>query len=187
MTFLEYVALEEKSDVRHEFDNGQVFAMAGSTPEHAALCAAVTHALVAQLKGSCRTFSEALRARTPSGKSVYPDAIVICDEILRDPQDKNTVTNPMLVIEVLSESTEAYDRGKKFQHNRSCPSFVEYVLVASQGAPSIERFAKTNEVWTVGNTATSGESVRLSSVDLLFEVDAIYRGLIGDDGLIREL
>lgn len=187
MTFEEYVALEEKSDVRHEFYRGEVFAMAGGTPEHAALCAAITHALVGQLKAPCRTFSEALRVRTPTEKAAYPDALVICGEVTRDPRDKNTVTNPTLIVEVLSEGTEAYDRGKKFQHYRSCPSLVEYVLVASQGTPSIERFVRTNDAWTICNAAAAGETVRLSSVDATFDVDTIYQGLVGEDGKIREL
>ncbi len=187
MTFKEYVALEEKSDVRHEFDRGEVFAMAGGTPEHAALCAAATHALVGQLRGACRTFSEALRVRTPTEKTAYPDALVICGEVMRDPADRNTVTNPTLIVEVLSESTEAYDRGKKFQHYRAVPSFAEYVLVASQGAPCIERFVKTGDVWTICSAASAGERMRLASVDVIFDVDAIYQGLVGDDGTIREL
>ena len=187
MTFREYLALEGQSDVRHEFDQGEVFAMAGGTPEHAALCAAVTHALVAQLQGPCRTFSEALRVRTPTEKAAYPDALVICGDVSRDHEDRNTVTNPTLIVEVLSESTEAYDRGKKFQHYRSIPSFLEYVLIASQGTPSIERFVKTNDVWTICNAASAGESVRLASVDVTFDVDAIYSGLIGQDGRVRQL
>lgn len=187
MTFEEYVRLEAKSEVRHEFDRGQVFAMAGGTPEHAALCAAITHALVAQLKGPCRTFSEALRVRTPTDKAAYPDALVICGDVMRDPEDRNTVTNPTLIVEVLSESTEAYDRGKKFQHYRSIPSFAEYVLIASQGTPCIERFVRTGEVWTICSAASAGERVRLESIDVTFDVDEIYRGLVGNDGRVCEL
>jgi Uma2 family endonuclease len=186
-TFEEYVALEEGSDVRHEFHRGEIFAMAGGTPEHAALAAAVVHALVGQLKGRCHTFSEALRVRTPSENVSYPDALVVCGDLVRDPQDRSTVTNPTLIVEVLSASTEAYDRGKKFQHYRSCSSLVEYVLVASQGTPCIERFVRTGDAWTICSAASIGESVRLSSVEVTFDVDAIYRGLVGEDGTIREL
>jgi Uma2 family endonuclease len=187
MTFEEYVATEETSDLRHEFDHGEVSAMAGGTPEHAALCAAVVHALVGQLEGRCRTFSEALRVRTPSENVSYPDALVICGDLIRDPHDKSTVSNPTLIVEVLSESTEAYDRGKKFLHYRSCPSLVEYVLVASQGTPCIERFVRTSEAWTICSAASIGETVRLTSVEVTFDVDAIYRDLVGEDGKIREL
>ncbi len=112
---------------------------------------------------------------------------MICGELVRDPEDRNTVGNPRVIIEVLSDSTEAYDRGKKFQHYRSCPSFLEYVLVASRGTPCIERFVRTDEAWTICKAASVGETVSLSSVELTLDVDAIYRGLVGTDGQIREL
>ncbi|MBX3222357.1 MAG: Uma2 family endonuclease [Labilithrix sp.] len=185
MTFKEYVALEERSELRHEFEDGAVFAMAGGTPEHAALVAAVHLAVGGQLDGGCRAFVESLRVRTPSGKATYPDVVVICGPIARDPEDENTIGNPRLVIEVLSASTEAYDRGKKFAHYRSCPSFVEYVLVASQGPPKIERFIKNDGIWTLSNDAGPGEVQRLASVDVVLDVDAVYRGLVRADGSIH--
>jgi Uma2 family endonuclease len=185
MTFPEYVALEEKSELRHEFENGEVFAMAGGTPEHAAIVSAVHVAIGTQLKSGCRAFVENLRVRTPSGKVAYPDVFVVCGPLARDPEDDSTVTNPLVVVEVLSESTEAYDRGKKFAHYRSCPSFVEYVLASSQGAPKIERFVKTSGVWTIADDAGPGEAQRLSSVDVVLEVNAIYRDLVAADGSIR--
>jgi len=186
MTFQEYIAFEEASELRHEFYKGEIFAMAGGTPEHAALCTNILAAL-GQLKGPCRAFNEALRIRTASGKVCYPDATVICGAIARDPDNKNTVTNPTMIVEVLSEGTEGYDRGDKFTHYRSCPSFVEYVLVASQGEPRIERFVKTNGVWTICDHAGLGQAQRLSSIDLALDVDAIYEGLVDKEGNVRVL
>ncbi len=90
-----------------------------------------------------------------------------------------------MIVEVLSEGTKAYDRGDKFAQYRSCPSFVEYVLVASQGEPRIERFLKTNGVWTICDNAGPGQAQRLSSVDIVLNVDDIYAGLVGADGQIR--
>lgn len=185
MTFKEYVALEERSELRHEFSEGEVFAMAGGTPEHAALIGAVHLAVGNALKPGCRAFVEALRIRTPSGKATYPDVVIVCGAVARDPEDENTITNPQVVIEVLSEGTEAYDRGKKFSHYRSCPSFVEYVLVASQGAPEIERFVKRDGIWTLAEDAGPGQEQRLSSVDVTLDVDTIYRGLVQGDGTLR--
>jgi len=184
MTFKEYVAFEEASELRHEYFNGEVFAMAGGTGEHPALCAAIVGAL-SHLKGPCRLFGETLRIRTPSGKAAYPDAVVVCGPRVLDPDDKNSTTNPTLIVEVLSESTEGYDRGDKFTHYRSCPSFVEYVLVTTQGTPRIERFIKTDGVWTICDHAGSGEQQRLSSVDALLDVDTIYGGLVAADGTIH--
>jgi Uma2 family endonuclease len=159
--------------------------MAGGTPEHAALISAVHGAVHNALKPGCRAFVEALRVRTASGKAAYPDVVIVCGPLARDPEDENTITNPQAIIEVLSEGTEAYDRGKKFSHYRSCPSFVEYVLVASQGEPKIERFIKTDGIWTLAEDAGSGQQQRLSSVDVTLDVDAIYRGLVQTDGTLR--
>src|SRR5882724_4217889 len=158
MTFKEYVAFEEASESRHEYFDGEVFAMAGGTPEHAALCMAVSEAL-GHLKGPCRAFNEALRVRTASGKVAYPDATIVCGPIARDPEDRNSVTNPTLIVEVLSEGTEAYDRGDKFTHYRSCPSFAEYVLVASQGSPVSNVSSKPT---ACGRSATTRASVKVN-------------------------
>lgn len=185
MTFKDYVAFEETTELRHEFEGGEVFALAGGTPEHAALVSAVHLAVGTQLESGCRAYVENLRVRTPSGKATYPDVLIVCGSIARDPEDENTITNPLSIIEVLSDGTEAYDRGTKFAHYRSCPSFVEYVLVASQGSPKIERFVKRDGIWTLSDDAGPGQAQRLSSVNVELDVDAIYRGLIHTDGTIR--
>ncbi len=88
MTYEEYVAFEEASELRHEYYNGQVFATTGGTPEHSALMAAVTVALGRIGPGPCRLHIDALRIRTPSGKAAYPDATIICGPMIRDPKDK---------------------------------------------------------------------------------------------------
>lgn len=184
MTFAEYIAFEESAEERHEFENGRIYSMAGGTPEHAALASAL-HLLVGrQLTGTCRSFVENLRIRTPSGKTAYPDMLVICGPITRDAEDKNTITNPQVIFEVLSEGTEGYDRGKKFAHYRSCPSFVEYVLVASQGEPRVERFVKNDGVWTIAEDAIAGQKQRLASIDVVIDVDELYRGLVDSTGAI---
>lgn len=185
MTFKEYIAFEERSELRHEFEDGEVFAMAGGTPEHAALVSAVHLAIGNQLGSDCRAYVENLRVRTASGKVTYPDVLVVCGPLARDREDESTITNPRLIVEVLSESTEAYDRGRKFAHYRSCPSFVEYVLVASQGSPKIERFMKNEGIWTLADDAGPGQAQRLSSVEVVLDVDTLYRGLLQPDGVIR--
>jgi Uma2 family endonuclease len=185
MSFADYVALEERTELRHEFEDGEVFAMAGGTPEHAALVSAVHLAIGRQLGSDCRAYVENLRVRTPSGKATYPDVLVVCGPLLRDPEDENTVTNPRVIVEVLSEGTEAYDRGQKFAHYRSCASFVEYVLVASQGPPKIERFTKNEGVWSLADDAGPGQVQRLVSVSAALDVDVIYDGLLQPSGKIR--
>jgi Uma2 family endonuclease len=125
-TIVEYVAIEEESSVRHEFANGEILAMAGGTPEHAALAAAVVTLLGGQLRGkSCRVYSSDLRLRVlETGLATYADASVVCGDISRDPNSPTHVTNPAVVVEVLSPSTEHYDRGEKREHYQRIPSLL---------------------------------------------------------------
>lgn len=185
VTFADYLAFEEQTELRYEFEDGRIFAMAGGTPEHAALVSAVHVAIARQLGSGCRAFVENLRVRTPSGKATYPDVLVVCGPLERDPADENTITNPRMIVEILSEGTEAYDRGKKFAHYRSCPTFIEYVLIASQGQPLVERFVKQGDVWTIARDAGPGETQRLASTDTFLVVDELYRDVLQPDGTLR--
>jgi Uma2 family endonuclease len=174
-TWVEYLALEASSNVKHEYLDGQIYAMAGGTPEHAALAAAVVGLLFPQLRGSpCRAHDADLRVRVPkTGLATYPDVTIVCGPSERDPDDRNAVTNPTLIVEVLSQSTEDYDRGDKFEHYKGLSSLSEYVLV-SHRERRIEVFAKDREaIWT-GGTAQNGEVARLASIGARLEVDELY-------------
>lgn len=130
-TFEEYIALEEYSNVRHEFFDGQLFAMSGGTPEHAELAARCITLLSQLLRGRpCRVYSSDLRVRiSATGLATYPDISVVCGPLVRDAKDANTVLNPILLVEILSESTAAYDRGEKFSHYKQIDTLQEYMLV----------------------------------------------------------
>jgi Uma2 family endonuclease len=118
MTYAEYLAAETVAEVRHEFLNGEVWAMAGGTPQHGALAVSMTLALGAALRGKpCRGFSSDVRVRIPdTGLSTYPDLSIVCGELETAPDDKDAITNPTVLVEVLSDSTEAYDRGARCIH-----------------------------------------------------------------------
>lgn len=151
MSFLEYVAFEKTAEVKHEYLDGQVWAMAGGTLEHAQLAANMIRELGTRLEGGpCKTFTADARVRvSATGLSTYPDITVICGPIERDPQDSNTATNPTVIVEILSDSTEAYDRGDKFVHYRRIASLRAYVLV-SQHEPRIEIYRRNaDESWTL--------------------------------------
>jgi len=122
-TYADYLALEAASNVKHEFLAGEIYGMAGGTPEHAALGVAVSSALLAQLRGGpCRVYSSDLRVRVlATGLATYPDVTVVWGEAERDPESPTTIVNPRLVVEVLSDSTTDYDRGEKLQHYRQVP------------------------------------------------------------------
>jgi Uma2 family endonuclease len=182
-SFQDYLDVEELGGVRHEYLNGEIFAMAGGTPEHAALAAALLVTFGVQLRGRpCRPYSSDLRLRVPAtGLATYPDAAVICGEPERDPASATHVTNPTVLVEVLSPSTEEYDRGEKREHYQQLTSLREYVLVA-QDRRAIEVYARENEAagWT-HRTYGAGEHVVLASLGIDVEVDTLY----ADAGLSR--
>lgn len=179
MTYSEYLALEARSETKHEYVNGEVFTMAGGTVAHGALTAAASAALSVALRDRrCRVLSSDVRVRSKAtGLSTYPDVTVVCDRLEVDPDDPHTVVNPTLVIEVLSDSTEAYDRGAKAAHYRRIPSLREYVLIA-QGEPLIEVYRRNErDNWELFVEARRGEIATLAScgAPIALDVDAIYR------------
>ena len=171
----DYLALEASSNVKHEFLGGQIYAMAGGTPEHAALAAAVVGILFAQLRaGRCRVHDSDLRVRVlATGLATYPDATVVCGPLERDPEDHNAVTNPVLIVEVLSRGTEEYDRGDKFEHYKRIPSLRQYVLV-SHSEQEIEVWTRNGaDTWTQA-IARAGHTAELASVGARIEVRELY-------------
>jgi Uma2 family endonuclease len=177
MSYAEYLAQEEASAVRHEYLRGEIFAMAGGTPEHAALAAGVIQALGSALRDRpCRVFSSDLRVRVDATDfTAYPDVTVVCSSLERSAQDPHAVTNPVLLVEVLSDSTEALDRGAKFAHYRTLTSLREYLLV-SQTSPHLELYRKNAEGHWVLFEARAGETLTLTSVgEVELRVDDVYR------------
>jgi Uma2 family endonuclease len=174
-TYAEYLAHEEASNVKHEYLDGEIYAMAGGSPEHAALSVAVAASLRAQLEGqSCRVFSSDLRIRVAAtGLATYPDVSVVCGPLERDIDGKETVLNPTLLVEVLSDGTERYDRGEKFEHFKKIPSLQEYVLV-SQKESLVEVWHREGTAWS-HLQAKAGQRLPLSSIDCELDVDELYR------------
>lgn len=175
LSYAEYLVLEAKAEERHEFLDGQLYAMAGGTPEHAALAASFARVLGNALAGRpCRVFSSDLRVRVrETGLTTYPDLSVVCGRLETDGQDGNAIVNPVLLVEVLSESSEAYDRGAKAAHYRRIPSLREYVLV-SQREPLIEVYRRNEQGRFELFESHAGESVELASVGATLSVDAVY-------------
>ena len=154
-TAAEYLRIERAATYRSEFCRGEMFAMAGGSPKHSLIKMNLAGALWNRLRGHrCTAYDSDLRIRCPTGLYTYPDASVICGELEFDDEHKDTVLNPTLIVEVLSKTTEAYDRGKKFDHYRTIPALREYVLVA-QDEPMMQRFLRNEDgTWTL--TAVSG-------------------------------
>jgi len=175
LTFAKFLEQERASDTRHELVNGEIFAMAGGTIEHGRLTSNVTILLGAQLRGRpCSAFSSDVLIRVlATGLASYPDLSVVCGKLERDPEDANTIINPTVLVEVLSDSTEAYDRGEKFAHCRRIPSLKEYVLV-SQHEPRIEVFRRGDDgIWSL-HEAGATERVKLEAIACELSVDEVY-------------
>ena len=174
-TLEDYLSVEEMSAVRHEYLNGEIFAMAGGTPEHAALSAAIVTLLGGKLRGGpCRPCSADLRIRVrATGLATYPDAAVICGEPARDPDSPTHVTNPIVIVEVLSPSTEDYDRGEKREQYQRIESLREYVLV-SQHRRSVEVFVRSAQGAWQSRIHEAGDTVELPSLGFSFTANELY-------------
>lgn len=175
MTYAEYLAAEATSGVRHEFLNGEVWAMAGGTPEHAALAAALIGELGAALRGKpCRVYTSDLRVRVlATGLSTYPDVSVVCGSLETVAEDPDAITNPVLLAEVPSDTTEAYDRGAKAAHYRRLASLHEYVLV-SQAEQLVEVYRRTEAGRWELLEGRPGDRIELRSLGIGLDVAAIY-------------
>ncbi len=172
----EYLARERLADLRSEFYRGEMFAMAGGSPRHSLIKTNLLCALCNALKGRpCTAYDSDLRIRvSTTGLYTYPDASVICGELQFDDEHRDTVLNPTLLVEVLSESTEAYDRGKKFDHYRQLASLREYLLV-SQDSPKLERFARNPDgTWTLTIVSGLDQSLDLSAIGVRLSLAEVY-------------
>jgi Uma2 family endonuclease len=177
VTHAEYLALEEASlDTKHELLDGEITAMAGGTPEHGALAMAFGRLIQDGLGDRpCRVYSSDVRVRVrATGMAAYPDLSVVCGRLETDPEDASAIANPVVIVEVLSDSTEARDRGVKAAHYRHLASLREYVLVS----PRERRIEvhRRNEAgrWELFEYE-AGQRVELASLGCVVAVDDVYR------------
>ena len=172
----EYLALERAAPYKSEFYDGEVFAMAGGSAAHSGIAASTIGTLWSSLRGhGCAPYDSNLRIFIPAtGLYAYPDASVICGPLEFVDEHQDMVTNPTLIVEVLSDSTEAYDRGNKFAHYRTLPSFAEYVLV-SQKEPLVEVFFRQGDgTWQLTPVRGRDAVVRLQSLGVELRLSEVY-------------
>jgi Uma2 family endonuclease len=145
-TVEEYLARERDAVGKSEYYRGQIFAMAGGSLRHNAISVNLVISLGGRLRGSsCRPCNSDQRIRIPAnGLATYPDVSVVCGEVQVDAEDRDAIINPRIIFEVLSKSTESYDRGKKFDLYRQLDSLHEYILV-NQDEPQVERFVRQQD------------------------------------------
>ena len=172
----EYLRLEREAPYKSEYYAGEIFAMAGGSPAHSVITASVIREVGNALKGHrCAPYDSNLRIFFPStGLYSYPDVSVVCGPLELADEYGDMITNPTLIVEVLSDSTEAYDRGKKFAHYRTLPSFAEYVLV-SQKEPLVEVFFRMGDgTWQLTLARGRDAVVRLQSLGVELWLAEVY-------------
>lgn len=176
----EYLAFERASETKHEYFAGRIYAMAGASLPHVMIVSQLMASLTSRLKGSpCLPLCNDLRVKTTDGVYTYPDVLIVCEEPLLEDLGKDTLLNPQIVIEVLSPSTESYDRSDKFIHYQSIASLKEYILVA-QDRPQVVQYSRQpdgtdwNSSWRNGLS----ESLKFKSIACDIELSEIYSRII---------
>ena len=176
LTAEEYLAIERKAEFRSEYFAGEMFAMSGASREHNLIVSNLNREVGEQLKDRpCEIYPSDMRVRIPSGLYTYPDVVVVCGSPKFDDDHVDTLLNPLVLIEVLSESTADYDRGTKFKHYRQITSLREYVLV-DQEATQIEHFALGGDgKWSLTEIAGLDQVLKLNSIECQIPLFEIYR------------
>jgi Uma2 family endonuclease len=171
----QYLALERKADYRSEYVNGYIFAMAGASREHNLIAGNTFGELHAQLKGRpCEAHVSDMRIKvSETGLYTYPDVVALCGEPRLEDAQMDTLLNPTVIVEVLSESTEAYDRGDKFAHYRRLESLTDYVMIA-QDKVRVEHYVRQGEQWVLTEISDPDGRLRLSSIDCSIALREIY-------------
>ncbi len=178
----EYLAREELATDKHEYDNGEILAMSGSTFVHSQIGINLSRETSTRLMGKpCQPLNSNIKVRlNAAGKYVYPDVTIFCGSPKFDLDDPNqtTITNPSVIIEILSQSTELYDRGKKFEGYRTLPTLKEYVLV-SQWEASVETFMRHEDGrWTITSFSGMDSVLKLPSLDIEVPLNKIYLNVV---------
>src|SRR5882724_4883850 len=171
-----YLRLERQAEFRSEFFEGEIFAMAGGTRAHSLIAVNLAGELRNKLTDTdCVAYNTDLKVKVEAtGLLTYPDLSVVCGEQRFLDEEEDTLLNPAVIIEVLSDSTEAYDRGKKFEHYRQIPSCREYLLV-SQKEPRIEQFIRQpNGEWSLKEAAGMSAEIKLASLGIVLQLREIF-------------
>ena len=171
----EYLALERHTDTKSEYLDGEIFAMAGASRQHNRIVLNVASALDAQLKAKgCEVYASEMRVKIQrTGLYTYPDVIVACGEPRFEDAEVDTLLNPQVILEVLSKSTEDYDRGTKFLQYRALPSLVEYILIAKDRT-HVEHHLRQSEGWLLTETSSREDVLVLPSCGARLALADVY-------------
>ncbi len=185
-TVEEYLAYEEESGIRHEYIDGEIYAMTGGTPDHSGIAANGVGELRNQLRGKpCRVFTSDLKVKVSEIKYLYPDFSVICGDIQYADEKKVMVTNPILVAEVISDSSEKYDKVTKNEYYRSLPS-LNYYLIIDQNRVHVQLYTLQDNGWLLQEYTQREQSIPLDAIDVTLSVDELYLDVEFDDSFAEK-
>ena len=187
MSEAKYLAIERAADFKSEFFDGEMFAMSGGTPMHSLIATNLAREMGNPLKGRpCVLFNSDLRLKiVATGLCTYPDLSVVCGPLELAGAEDDVIVNPTLLAEVLSDSTEAYDRGKKFEHYRQIPTLKEYLLV-SQKEPRIEQFLRDDSSeWRLREAAGLEARLELPSVKITIALSEVFANVKFEPSSLR--
>lgn len=172
----QYLAIERDAQQKHEYLNGEIFAMVGASERHNLIAVNLVASIYSQLRGTpCKVYSTDMRLKvSATGLYTYPDVIALCGEAHFDDEQRDTLLNPTVVIEVLSKSTEGYDRGEKFAHYRRIESLAEYLLI-SQDKYCIEHYVRQpDNQWLMSEVSKLDERIELPSIKCTLLLSDVY-------------
>lgn len=172
----EYLALERQADNKSEYFNGEIFAMTGASRRHNLVAGNVFAALHIQLRNRpCEIYPSDMRVKvSPTGLYTYPDVVIVCGEPVFDDEQKDTLVNPKVLVEVLSKSTASYDRGEKFENYRKLKSLAEYLVIA-QIKYHVEHYSRQpDNQWLLSETDEIQKTIHLPSIECDLALADIY-------------
>ena len=180
-TVEEYLAFEDSADVRHEYLNGDILSFAGATEQHNQVALNLSTELNIQMRERpCRVFQSDMRVRVTKSAYFYPDVVALCGKPQYTNETRNTLLNPMVIIEVSSPSTGKFDRGDKFSYYREIPSLVDYLLVY-QDRMHIEHYTRQGDTWVLRDFRQAEDVVTLASIDCTLALSDVYRKVSFDE------
>jgi Uma2 family endonuclease len=172
----EYLAIERKAETKSEYWAGEMFALAGASRQHNRIVSNLVIGLGVQLKERpCNVYSSDLRVKiNKTGLYTYPDVVVTCGKEIFSDKHNDVLLNPIVIIEVLSDSTEAYDRGEKFKHYQQIESLIEYLLVA-QNSCSVEQYVRQDKKsWLYSEAHNLEDIIKIQSIECQLTLRDIY-------------
>lgn len=179
LTVQEYLELERQAETKNDFLNGEMFAMGGASLDHSLIVSNIVSAVRPQLRGrGCTIHSNDLRVRTPTDLFTYPDVVIVCGPRQLGDSYRDTLLNPILIVEVLSNSTEAYDRVTKLKHYQTIPALSEVLFVA-QDRCRVEHWFRSLGRWASEERTDLGQTLELTSIGCRLALSEVYEDVAG--------